>query len=326
MTLPAVAALRARPLPRVSGGMVDMALGAFFFSLMSLFVKLVGQGVPTMQVVLVRGLLTLAFTWILIRRLPVHPLGNRRVGLFFRGFLGFAALSCFYYAVVHLPLAEATVLQYMNPVWAAFLAAAVLAERIGRREVALVVVALGGVVLIARPTFLFGGPSPPLDMFAVSLGLLGAALSGAAYVGVRELSRTEHPLVIVLYFPLVTVPASLPFAVMNLVWPTPREWLLLLGVGITAQVGQIYITRGLRREPAGRATAMGYLQVVFATLWGLLFFAEFPDRWAIAGSLTILGCTLALALGGPGSGAAEANGADPPRVAARSDDRIGGGG
>jgi len=325
MILPAVAAPLARSLPRVSGGMVDMALGAFFFSLMSLFVKLVGQGVPTMQVVLVRGLLTLGFTWVLIRRLPVHPLGNRRMGLFFRGFLGFAALSCFYYAVVHLPLAEATVLQYMNPVWAAFLAAAVLAERIGRREVALVVVALGGVILIARPTFLFGGPSPPLDVFAVSLGLLGAALSGAAYVGVRELSRTEHPLVIVLYFPLVTVPASLPFAMANLVWPSPREWLLLLGVGITAQVGQIYITRGLRREPAGRATAMGYLQVVFATLWGLLFFAEFPDRWAIAGSLTILGCTLVLALDRRGGGR-RTDGASQPRVAARADDRIEGGG
>jgi drug/metabolite transporter (DMT)-like permease len=285
-----------------------MALGAFFFSLMSLFVQLVGQRVPSQEVVLVRGLLTLAFTWVLIRRAGVAPLGNRRGALFVRGFLGFAALSCFYYAIVHLPLAEATILQYMNPIWAALLAGAVLAERLGRREVVLVVLSLVGVIVIARPGALLGAPEATLDLFAVGVGLLGAMLSGAAYVGVRELSRTEHPLVIVFYFPLVTVPAALPGALANLVLPTPREWLLLLGVGITAQVGQIYITRGLKREPAGRATAMGYLQVVFAALWGLAFFGEIPDAWTLGGSALILACALALAMerGDPAIGATPA--------------------
>jgi drug/metabolite transporter (DMT)-like permease len=276
--------------------MADMALGAFFFSLMSLFVKLVGQRVPSQEVVLVRGLLTLAFTWVLIRRTGVSPLGNRRGPLLIRGFLGFAALSCFYYAVVHLPLAEATILQYMNPIFAALLAGVVLAERLGRREVLLGMLSLAGVIVIARPAALLGGGGSSLPMFAVGVGLLGAILSGAAYVGVRELSRTEHPLVIVFYFPLVTVPAALPGALANLVLPTPREWLLLLGVGITAQFGQIYITRGLKREPAGRATAMGYLQVVFAGLLGLAFFGEVPDIWTVSGSALILACALALAL------------------------------
>jgi drug/metabolite transporter (DMT)-like permease len=276
--------------------MRQMAIGAFFFSLMSLCVKLVGQRIPNQEVVLVRGVLTLGFTYLLLRRAGVAPLGNRRGGLLVRGFLGYAALSCFYYAIVHLPLAEATVLQYMNPLWAAVLATWVLAERMGWREGALVLASLAGVVLIARPAFLFGGGASALPAGAVLVGLLGAAFSGAAYVGVRELSRTEHPLVIVFYFPLVTVPFALPAALANLVWPTPREWLLLLGIAVTAQLGQIYITRGLQREAAGRATAAGYLQVVFAGLWGLLFFRERPDLWVAIGSAVILTCTLLLAL------------------------------
>lgn len=285
------------PVSRVSPGMRSMALGAFYFSLMSLFVKLVGQAIPNQQVVLVRGVLTLFFTWILLRRQGVAPLGERHLILLLRGVLGYTALSCFYFALVRLPLAEATVLQYTNPLWAALLGSLLLAERIRRREVGLVLASMFGVVLIARPAFLFGtAATSAVTGSAVAIGLLGAALSGAAYVTVRELARSEDPLVIVFYFPLVTVPAALLGTINSFVVPTLREWILLLGVGIASQMGQIHITHGLQVESAGRATAMGYLQVVFAALWGLLLFAEIPDLWTIAGSIIILGSSLALAL------------------------------
>src|SRR5690606_19598457 len=122
-----------------------------------------------------------------------------------------------------------------------------------------------------------------------------AFFSGAAYVTVRKLARTEHPLVIVFFFTLVTVPGALPGTLAAAVWPTPAEWAILLGVGLTAQAGQVYLTRGLQLEPAGRATAVGYLQIVFAAAWGALFFAEYPDAWTVAGALLILGSTLAVA-------------------------------
>ena len=271
-----------------------MALGAFFFSLMSLFVKLVGQRLSVQEIVLVRGLITLGISWALLRRAGVPPFGTRRRALLTRGFLGFAALNCFYYAYIHLPLAEATVLQYLNPLWATFFGAWYLAERIKRHELLYVAGCLLGVLAISKPSFLFGG-DVRLDLMALGAALAGSVLSGAAYVGVRDLSKTEHPLVIVFYFPLVTVPTSLP-ALLNATWPSPREWALLVAIGITAQLGQIFITRGLQLERAGRATAMGYLQVVFAGIWGLLFFSDVPDGWAIAGSLLILGCILGLTL------------------------------
>ncbi|HUE96971.1 MAG TPA: DMT family transporter [Longimicrobiaceae bacterium] len=276
-----------------------MVIGAFYFSLMTLFVKLVGQRVPNQEIVLVRGALTLVFSYALLRRAGVHPLGNRRGLLVLRGFLGFAALSFMYYALVHLPLAEATVLQYTNPLWAALLGAIYLTEKLSWREVSYVLGSLFGVLLIARPHFLFGGASAGLDPIAVAAGLAGALCSGAAYVTVRDLSRTEHPLVIIFYFPLVTVAASLPGALANFVPPTSREWILLFGVAVAAQMGQIYITRGIRQEEVGRATAVGYLQVVFAAAWGLLFFSELPDAWTFGGAALILGCTLALAFSRP---------------------------
>jgi drug/metabolite transporter (DMT)-like permease len=75
-------------------------------------------------------------------------------------------------------------------------------------------------------------------------------------------------------------------------WPTPGEWLLLLLVGVCAQLAQIYLTRGLARMPAGPATVILYLQILFATLWGILFLGERPDLWTAAGALLILAGTV----------------------------------
>jgi drug/metabolite transporter (DMT)-like permease len=277
-------------------GMRYMAAGALAFSVMSLLVKVGGQRLPSQQMVMVRAIITLVLSAWAVRRASVSPWGSRdRRGLLVvRGIVGFGALSCFYHSIVHLPLADATVIQYTNPVFAGLLAVPFLGERLRRREVVSVLISMAGVALVMRPSFLFGHGAA-LDPVTVGIGLLGAMFSAMAYVTVRKLGETEHPAVIVFYFSLVSVFAALPTAVPGALWPTPAEWLVLLGLGVTTQVGQIAITHGLRLERAGRATATGYLQIVFAALWGILFFAELPDWGTFLGAALIIGSTLALA-------------------------------
>ena len=125
-------------------------------------------------------------------------------------------------------------------------------------------------------------------------GRAGALCSACAYVTIRQMTD-EHPLVVVLYFPLVTVPATIPLVWGHLAWPTGMQWLMLAGVGVTTQMAQVSMTRGLQLEPAGRATAVGYLQVVFAAIWGVLFFAEHPSPWTVGGAALILVSTIVLA-------------------------------
>lgn len=274
-------------------GLRYMALGAFWFSLMSLLVKIAGQRLPSQEIVLVRAVITLALSYLLVRRAGVDIWGKNKRLLVLRGLLGFTALSFFYYSLVHLPLAEASIIQYTNPIFTAILAALLLREHMGRWEVGSVVISLFGVVLIARPGFLFGSTSQ-LSPLAVGIALTGALCSAGAYVSIRKMTA-EHPLVIVFYLPLVTLIATIPIAAPSLVWPTPIEWLVLVGVGITTQIAQVYMTHGLQMERAGRATAVGYLQVVFAAVWGALFFAEYPDRWSLLGGALILGSTFLLA-------------------------------
>lgn len=286
--------LRARAERLFPVGIRYMAGAAFFFSLMSLFVKLAGRSLPTMEIVLARGLVLVAITWGLLRRQGVDPWGHRKGLLLLRGVLGFIALTCFYFALVHLPLADATVIQYTNPAWTALLAAVLLDERLSGRETAGIVASLAGVVLIARPTFLFSPDAVArLDPVWVGVALAGALFSAGAYVTVRELGSTEDPLVIVFWFALVNAVAAVPAAAPSAVWPSTEGWLLLAAVGLSTQIAQVMMTHGLKRERAGKAMAVAYLQIVFAAVWGALVFAEIPDVWAVSGAAMVIGGTWA---------------------------------
>src|SRR5205085_11749650 len=116
-------------------------------------------------------------------------------------------------------------------------------------------------------------------------------------VTVRQLARTENPLVIVFYFPLIATPLAIPWAAATWVTPAPIDWLLLLAIGLTTQFGQVFLTMGLAIEKAGRATSVGYIQVVFAMMWQWAVFADAPTGWTIAGAAIIFAGTLAVAAG-----------------------------
>ncbi|MFN9757970.1 MAG: DMT family transporter [Planctomycetota bacterium] len=265
-------------------GVGDMALAAFWFAVMGLFVKLAGATLPAMQIVFARGAITLVLATWMLRRAGLSPRGNRPRLLLARGLVRSAALVSYYFALVGLPLAEATVLQQTAPLWTAVFAAFALREPITGRVGAALALAFAGVLLIAQPSWLLGGAAAADVAFDCALvGLLSAVLSAIAYVTVRRLGRSEDPLVVVWYLPVVTLPVSAPFALAQWVWPDARGWALLAGIGVVTQFAQLALTRGLARQEAGRATAIGYLQVAFATLFGALCFGVWPTPASWAG-------------------------------------------
>jgi drug/metabolite transporter (DMT)-like permease len=258
------------------------------------------------EVVLARSLVSLLLSVVMLRQAGLNPWGQRRWLLVLRGVIGTAALLCVFAALARLPLAPATVLQYLQPTFTALLAWLLLRERVGPRVLLAAVLGWLAVVLLSNPAELSGlfGPvaglllgqrSEPLPLAGVLLALAGALLSACAYVSVRALGRSEHPLVIVFYFPLVGLVLTLPAVLIDPVLPTGAEWLALLGVGLFTQLGQIGITKGLLGLPAARATAMSYGQVPLAALWGWWFFQEplDPDT-ALAAVLVLLATLLSL--------------------------------
>ncbi|KPK66465.1 MAG: hypothetical protein AMS21_02275 [Gemmatimonas sp. SG8_38_2] len=281
----------------LSTGVRYMLSAAFFFSLMSLLVKVAGQYVPSQEIVLARGIVSLILSYWLVKRAKISPWGQRKWILIVRGVFGFAAMSCFYYALTQLPIAEATILHFTSPLWTALVAAVFLRERLSPWVLVSIFVSLVGVVFVTRPAFLFGDTASQVNMVGVGVGLLGAMIAALAYVSVREASKTEDPLVIVFYFPLVTIPATFPFA-SSFVWPHGWVWLVLLGVGVSTLIAQVFLTRGLALEPAGRAMTIGYAQIVFVVIWGVVFFAEYLDVWSVIGSLLVIAGTLTVAVKG----------------------------
>jgi drug/metabolite transporter (DMT)-like permease len=252
-------------------------------------VRQVGRRIPLAEVVLGRALVSLALSWWLLRRAGIQPLGNNRSLLVVRGVIGTVALFCVYGAVLRLPMATATVLQYLYPTLTAALAWLLLGESLGPRLLLAVLLGWLGVLVIALPVGAVAGAADPAGIL---LAVAGAMLTSLAYISVRRLGRSEHPLVIVLYFPLMALPLSLPLVLLDPVLPTAAEALWLVGVGLFTQLGQIGLTHGLTGLPAARATALSYTQVVFAALWGWWFFAEPPDGRTLMGAALVLSATL----------------------------------
>ena len=261
------------------------------FAAMTAAAKLAGGRLPVFEVVFVRALFSVVVTALLLRRVKVPLLGTRRPLLLLRGLLGFCGLSCSFYAVIHLPLAEATLLQFMHPVFTMALAALLLDERIGPGLWLGIPLAIAGVLLVVRPGFLFGATgAAALDPFAVGVALAGAFFSADAYVTVRHLANTgEHPLAIVFSFPAVTTILALPLMLRVFVWPSGTDWLWLALTGAAAQLGQMALTGGIQRLPASRATAYSYTQVVFASALGMAVFGERPDALTALGAGLVLG-------------------------------------
>jgi drug/metabolite transporter (DMT)-like permease len=273
---------------------MDMLLSALAFSLMGVCVKALDGRLPVAQVVLARSVVSLLISWWLLRRAGVSPWGQRKGLLVSRGVLGTAGLYCVFLAIAGLPLAVATVLQYLHPTFTALLAWPLLRERPGARIWLAVALGWLGVLLLTDPAGLAAGSALPT--LPLLFALAGALLSALAYVSVRALRRSEHPLVVVFYFPLLALPLSLPLVLLHPVAPTAAEWGWLLGVGVFTQLGQLALTRGLMTMPAARATALSYVQVPLAALWGLLWFGESLDPDILTAAGLVLGSTL-LSLG-----------------------------
>ncbi|MTI14502.1 DMT family transporter [Sansalvadorimonas verongulae] len=273
-------------------GVRYMMVSALGFALMTSAVKLVSvHGIPVMEIVAARALVSLIISYVDVRRKGLSLLGHNKPLLMARGIFGTMALICVYYAVTTLPLAEATILQYLHPVFTAILALFFLKERVQMSTIICIALCIAGLMTIVRPGFLFGEPGD-MPTFSILMALLGAFGSACAYVVVRKLSQTEDSSVIILYFPLVALPVSLVLMGGDFVVPDFQTAVLLILVGVFTQIGQVGITNAMKTEVASKATAYSYVQVIFSMVLGWALFNELPSHWTLIGGAMIMGGAL----------------------------------
>ncbi len=247
-------------------GVLYMLVSTVFFALMALFTRLL-QALPVAEIIFFRALLAAVFCLVGVWKLGISPWGTDRIGLFIRGLAGFLALAQGFWLLHTIPLGAASVLTHLSPIFTALLGIWVVKEPVSPLQLCFIVLSFIGVVLIQGFDFRIS----PLHLL---VGISASFCMGVAYSSVRRLGKHEHPLVIMFYFPLICIPLSAFALLFGFVWPTPLQWLYLLLIGITAQIGQYCMTVSYQSAPIAKVAVVSYTEVVISIVFGLVLFGE----------------------------------------------------
>ena len=263
-----------------------MVGAALLFAAMGAGVKEASRELPNTMVVFFRnavGFLAL-LPWLLrggLANLRTRHLGEHVV----RGVAGLLAMVCFFYAIAHLRLADAMLLNQSVPLFLPFVESLWLREPLPERIFGPILVGFLGLVLILKPgTGLF---EP-----AAVVGALSAVFAAVAQVGIRRLTRTEPTTRIVFYFAVIaSLLSGLPLA-RTWVTPSPRLWAVLLVLGTLATFGQLCLTRAYAHAPAAQVGPFIYAGPVFASLLDWLLWGTLPDRVWVVGAVLVVGAAV----------------------------------
>lgn len=293
---------------------VYIQISSLFFALMGLIVKGLSQRLPSDEVAMVRTVLpALLLTPAIVsdfRRQGAHLRGEIPF-LLLRGFFGSAALLCYFRAISLIEFSNAALLCYTSPIFTALLASIFLGERLTRRMMISLPVVLAGIVLVTRPTLLFGGAVPAHFVEGCTYGLLSGLAAGGSYTSVRRLAGRCRTTTIVGVFGWVGTLICAPLLAHHYVSPTPREWGAMVLVALLATGGQYFMTLGYRSDSAARASTMSLSVVPLAALLGWLVLHETLGLMDAAGMAISL-CGLVIAAGAsPAPDPAEAPEAPP---------------
>lgn len=261
-------------------------------SVMLLFSKLTGEeGIALPEALFWRQLLPAVaiLGWLAAR----NELGRLRTGRFWihgrRTVIGTIGMFLTLGVVRILPMAEATILGFTTPMFAVVLATLVLREHVGRWRWGAVGLGLTGVLVIVGPD------RGHLPIEGVLVGLSAAFFVALVSIQLRELGKTEEPICIVFYFSALGALLLLPGAIYTASAHDAHDWLMLLGLGATGLATQLLLTAALRFGRVASVIVMDYSQLIWTTLWGVLFFAQTPPAATWLGAPLIIAAGLIIA-------------------------------
>lgn len=273
-----------------SKGIIAILLSALGFSLMNLFIPLAGD-IPTIQKSFFRNLIAMIVALIVLfnehKKVPVKELENPKsipwAMLIMRSFIGTVGLWCNFYAMDHLMISDASVLNKLSPFATLIFSFLFLKEPMKKFHLVVLAFAFTGVLFVVKPTL------ASTTMFPYLIGILGGVSAGAAYTYVRKLnSMGVTPAFIIAFFSAFSTIISLPQLIFNYAPMSEQQILFLLAVGLMATVGQFGVTFAYKFAPASEISVFDYTNIVFTGLWGFIFLKQVPDRYSLLGYAMIM--------------------------------------
>lgn len=269
-------------------GIVYIVISSFFFALMAMFVRLAGD-LPSFQKSFFRNLVSLVFAFVILKKEGVWFSGKREnvKYLLMRAAAGTVGILCNFYAVDHLVLADASMLNKMSPFFAIVFSYFILNEKIKLPQMGIVAGAFLGSLLIIKPTpAIFQSP-------AALIGLLGGMGAGLAYTYVRVLGeRGEKGPFVVFVFSAFSCLVTLPFLLFQYHPMSGMQLVYLLLAGLSAAGGQFAVTAAYFRAPAREISVYDYSQIIFSAGLGFFVFGQIPDVLSWIGYAVI--CSMAV--------------------------------
>jgi drug/metabolite transporter (DMT)-like permease len=271
----------------VSKAAVYMLLASLLFATMNMLVKFVAH-IPAVEIVLFRSVISLFICFFSLKAKNLKVLGYNYKLLISRGFVGAAALIMFFITLQNIPLAGAVSIQFLAPIFTTIIGIFYVNEKVKPVQWLFFAISFAGILMIK-------GFDPRISPLYLILGIVSAFFSGMAYNIIRKINTTEHPLVIVLYFPLVTLPIAGIYSVFNWVQPQGVDWIYLFMIGLLTQFAQYLMTMSYQQESLAKVSHLNYVSIIYALIYGYIFFDEIFTLPVFAGmALVILGLILNL--------------------------------
>ncbi len=269
-------------------GIFYIILSAFCFSLMDMFVRMSGD-LPSIQKSFFRNIVAAVFGCILVLKEKDSFQWKKGSGkyLILRSLFGTLGILCNFYAIDHLALADASMLNKMSPFFVVIFSFLFLKEKVTAAQILLVMGAFGGSLFVVKPTV------SNLDLIPSLIGLLGGLGAGAAYTMVRKLGTigVKGPF-IVFFFSTFSCVVTLPWLIFDYHAMTLWQVLVLLLAGLCAAGGQFAITAAYCYAPASEVSIYDYTKVIFSMILGFVMFQQIPDFYSWVGYIII--CLMAI--------------------------------
>lgn len=273
-------------------GILCIIVSAFCFAVMSTFVRLSGD-LPSIQKAFFRNLVAIFFTIAVLKKNKVKIGWSKGSGkiLLLRAFFGTVGIICNFYAVDHLVLSDASMLNKMSPFFVILFSFLILKEKLSLLQGLSVVTAFAGSLFIIKPVF------TNMDLVPSLIGLLGGLGAGLAYTMVRILGKkgVKGP-VIVFFFSTFSCVVTLPSLIVNYVHMEPIQIFYLFCAGLAASGGQFGITAAYCYAPAKEISVYDYSQIVFSAIIGFFVFGQKPDLLSVVGYVIICGTAVTMFL------------------------------
>jgi drug/metabolite transporter (DMT)-like permease len=274
-------------------GIVYIILSGMAFFIINFFVKLLGnpendiiphlQKYPAHELVFFRSLVSFLISASIIKYRGLPLLGNNRKWLLLRGTAGMLALTIFFFTLHKLPLAIASTLQYLSPIFTVLIASRLFSERVSKAQYFSSLIAFTGVIFIGFNGLMGGFNHQKLDLFWMCMGVLSAILSGIAYNAISKLKGKEETINIVVYFPMIALPFMGIWCLFDFTFPRGIEWLILLTIGIFTQIAQVCLTRAFLSANTAILAPFQYIGAIYALFSGWFIFNEKLEMASIIG-------------------------------------------